>query len=134
MGDINSELEREMPLQLMSNMSESGARRVNTSGRALAANYQHHHNYTVQKVNALGLANYRDKQNREQAEGEISATFLGKPPFDKSMGINRRSKLDFGGSLFRNRPFSSENKYGNRAGKKVSQASPYMNQDNETGS
>lgn len=39
---------------------------------------------------------------------------LGKPPFDKSLGAGKRGKLEVGTGLFRNRPFSSENKFGAR--------------------
>ena len=91
-------------------MSESGANRSGV-GKPLAQNYQHHHNYTVQKVNAEGLANYHDTKNRN----DIQLSAVRKPPFDKSVGLNKRGKLEVGSGLFRNRPFSSENKYGARA-------------------
>jgi hypothetical protein len=43
-------------------MSESGAQGYPKDYVKPLGNYQHHHNFTVQKTNAAGLANFRETQ------------------------------------------------------------------------
>lgn len=77
-----------------SNMSESGAQSYPKGFVKPLGNYQHHHNYTVQKTNAAGLANFRVNQARHEVNSQsgmandidISNHVLGKPPQDKSLG------------------------------------------------